>query len=188
MCGPTIKPWRGPSGVSVRYVPVRTMESFRAKRLVRLELGMSNWTNLKCRAAVSPLERAHTNATRTRVLSTFTDFSLRLSVTIEFGGGGPKARNGTIRWTCQSRNAVETRMQLKPRKSITPSCPFVANQRPRMPEWIRAGSECNPCGASPQNTEDLFDNRASPRTESMVAAAMQWAERMRKIDNVFSGK
>jgi len=35
-------------------------------------------------------------------------------------------------------------------------------------------------------TEDLFDNRGSPRTEAMVAAAVQWADRiMRKIDNVF---
>ena len=38
-------------------------------------------------------------------------------------------------------------------------------------------------------TEDLFDNRSSPRTESMVAAAIQRAERvMRKIDNVFSSR
>jgi hypothetical protein len=37
-----------------------------------------------------------------------------------------------------------------------------------------------------KTTEDLFENRASPRTEAMVAAAVQWAERiMRKIDNVF---
>jgi hypothetical protein len=37
-----------------------------------------------------------------------------------------------------------------------------------------------------KTTEDLFDSRASPRTESMVSAAVQWAERiMRKIDNVF---
>jgi hypothetical protein len=28
-----------------------------------------------------------------------------------------------------------------------------------------------------KTTEDLFDNRSSPRTESMVAAAVQWAER-----------
>jgi hypothetical protein len=42
-----------------------------------------------------------------------------------------------------------------------------------------------------KTTEDLFDNRSSPRTESMVAAAVQWAERiMRKIDSLFpaSGK
>jgi hypothetical protein len=42
-----------------------------------------------------------------------------------------------------------------------------------------------------KTTEDLFDNRGSPRTESMVAAACQWAERiMRKIDSLFppSGK
>jgi len=37
-----------------------------------------------------------------------------------------------------------------------------------------------------KTTDDLFDNRSSPRTETMVAAAVQWAERiMRKIDNVF---
>ena len=37
-----------------------------------------------------------------------------------------------------------------------------------------------------KSTEDLFDNRGSPRTEAMVAAAVQWAERiMRKIDSVF---
>ena len=40
-----------------------------------------------------------------------------------------------------------------------------------------------------KSTEDLFDNRASPRTEAMVAAAVQWAERiMRKIDSVFGNK
>jgi len=34
--------------------------------------------------------------------------------------------------------------------------------------------------------EDSFDNRSSPRTESVVAAAVQWATRiMRKIDMVF---
>ena len=37
-----------------------------------------------------------------------------------------------------------------------------------------------------KTTEDLFDNRSSPRTEAMVSAAVQWAERiMRKIDGVF---
>ena len=40
-----------------------------------------------------------------------------------------------------------------------------------------------------KTTEDLFDNRSSPRTEAMVAAAVQWAERIiRKIDNVFADK
>jgi hypothetical protein len=35
-------------------------------------------------------------------------------------------------------------------------------------------------------TEGLFDHRVSPRTEAMVAAAVQWAEKiMRKIDNLF---
>jgi len=39
-----------------------------------------------------------------------------------------------------------------------------------------------------KTTDDLFDCRSSPRTESLVAAAVQWADRiMRKIDNVFSG-
>jgi hypothetical protein len=41
-------------------------------------------------------------------------------------------------------------------------------------------------------TEDLVDNRSSPKTEAMVAAAVHWAEPiMRKIDNLFppvSGK
>jgi hypothetical protein len=38
-----------------------------------------------------------------------------------------------------------------------------------------------------KTTEDLFDNRSSPRTEAMVAAAVQWAERiMRKVDSVCS--
>ena len=36
-----------------------------------------------------------------------------------------------------------------------------------------------------KTTDDLFDSRPSPRTESMVAAAVQWAERiMREIDGV----
>jgi hypothetical protein len=29
-----------------------------------------------------------------------------------------------------------------------------------------------------KTAEDLFDNKPSPRTESMVAAAVQWAERI----------
>ena len=34
-----------------------------------------------------------------------------------------------------------------------------------------------------RTTEDLFDTKPSPRTESMVAAAVQWAEKiMRKVD------
>ena len=37
-----------------------------------------------------------------------------------------------------------------------------------------------------KTTDDLFDCRSSPKTESLVAAAVQWAERiMRKIDGVF---
>jgi len=36
-----------------------------------------------------------------------------------------------------------------------------------------------------KTTEDLFDTGDSPRTTSMVAAAVQWAERiMKKVDNV----
>ena len=35
-----------------------------------------------------------------------------------------------------------------------------------------------------KTTDDLFDSRSSPRTESLVAAAVQWAERiMQKIDS-----
>lgn len=34
-----------------------------------------------------------------------------------------------------------------------------------------------------KTTEDLFDTKPSPRTESLVACAVQWAERiMRKVD------
>lgn len=37
-----------------------------------------------------------------------------------------------------------------------------------------------------KTTDDLFDSRSSPRTESLVAAAVQWADRiMRKIDGAF---
>jgi hypothetical protein len=36
-----------------------------------------------------------------------------------------------------------------------------------------------------KNPEDLHDSRSSPRTESLIASAVQWAERiLRKIDNV----
>jgi hypothetical protein len=35
-------------------------------------------------------------------------------------------------------------------------------------------------------TDEDLDSRPSPRTEALVASAVQWAERiMRKIDNVF---
>ena len=37
-----------------------------------------------------------------------------------------------------------------------------------------------------KNPEDLHDSKPSPRTESLVASAVQWAERiMRKIDGSF---
>ena len=37
-----------------------------------------------------------------------------------------------------------------------------------------------------KTTEDLFDYKPSPRTESLVAAAVQWADRiMKKIDAVY---
>jgi hypothetical protein len=40
-----------------------------------------------------------------------------------------------------------------------------------------------------KTADDFFDSKPSPRTESMIAAAVQWAERiMRKIDNVYAGK
>jgi len=40
-----------------------------------------------------------------------------------------------------------------------------------------------------KTADDLFDSKPSPRTESMVAAAVQWAGRiMRKIDNVFGNE
>jgi hypothetical protein len=40
-----------------------------------------------------------------------------------------------------------------------------------------------------KTTDDLFDCRSSPRTESLVAAAFQWAGRiMKKIDNVYTAK
>jgi hypothetical protein len=37
-------------------------------------------------------------------------------------------------------------------------------------------------------SDDLFDCKPNPKTESLVAAAVEWAETiMRKIDDVFSG-
>jgi hypothetical protein len=39
-----------------------------------------------------------------------------------------------------------------------------------------------------KTADDLFDSKPSPRNQSLVAAAVQWAERiMQKIDNVFGG-
>jgi len=36
-----------------------------------------------------------------------------------------------------------------------------------------------------KNPEDLHDSRPSPRTESLIASAVQWAERiMRRIDGL----
>ena len=63
-----------------------------------------------------------------------------------------------------------------------------------MPKLTRAVNECWQIVAGIlvarhlKTTEDLFDCRSSPRTVSLVAAAVQWAERItKKIDNVFSG-
>jgi hypothetical protein len=40
-----------------------------------------------------------------------------------------------------------------------------------------------------KTADDLFDTRDSPYTRSMVAAAVQWAERiLKKIDNVCDEK
>jgi hypothetical protein len=40
-----------------------------------------------------------------------------------------------------------------------------------------------------KTSEELFQTRPSPRSESLIASAVQWAERiMRKIDNQFSGR
>lgn len=40
-----------------------------------------------------------------------------------------------------------------------------------------------------KTADELFDAKATPRTESLIAAAVQWAERiMRKIDNVFGAQ
>jgi hypothetical protein len=37
-----------------------------------------------------------------------------------------------------------------------------------------------------KTADELFDSKGTPRGESLIAAAVQWAERiMRKIDNVF---
>jgi hypothetical protein len=37
-----------------------------------------------------------------------------------------------------------------------------------------------------KNSEDINNTRPSPRSESLVASAVQWAEKiMRKIDNVW---
>jgi hypothetical protein len=40
-----------------------------------------------------------------------------------------------------------------------------------------------------KNPEELNNTRPSPRSESLVASAVQWAERiMRRIDGVYAGK
>jgi hypothetical protein len=60
---------------------------------------------------------------------------------------------------------------------------FDNRRRPK----TRAGSRGrNPRGTSPEGHGRSVDRLLSPRIESLVAAAVQWAERiMRKIDNVF---
>ena len=62
-----------------------------------------------------------------------------------------------------------------------------------MPEWMTVEKECWHSWRgfwSPvtfKTAEDLFGGpQGSPRTDAMVAAAVQWADRiMRKIDGVF---
>lgn len=40
-----------------------------------------------------------------------------------------------------------------------------------------------------KTADELFDAKATPRSEAMVAAAVQWADRiMRKIDGVFGSQ
>ena len=39
-----------------------------------------------------------------------------------------------------------------------------------------------------KTADELFDAKATPRAEALIAAAVQWSERiMRKIDSVFQG-
>ncbi len=41
----------------------------------------------------------------------------------------------------------------------------------------------------PKSPEDLLNTRPTPRTESLVASAVHWAERiMRKIDGLYAVK
>ena len=44
--------------------------------------------------------------------------------------------------------------------------------------------------ASEKPLDDLFDSRSSPRTESLVASAIQWAERImrRAVDAVWESE
>jgi hypothetical protein len=40
-----------------------------------------------------------------------------------------------------------------------------------------------------KTTDEFFDSRPSPRTGSLVAAAVQWAEKiMKRIDNTFPSR
>ena len=62
------------------------------------------------------------------------------------------------------------------------------NQMPVYPKRKKTGHPAMrrtriPVARHLKTTDDLFDRRSSPRTESPVAGAVQWAERiMRKID------
>jgi len=60
------------------------------------------------------------------------------------------------------------------------------------PAWMRAAERVLAIVAGIlvarhlKTTEDLSDSRPSPRTESLIASAVQWAERiMRRIDGTF---
>jgi hypothetical protein len=63
-----------------------------------------------------------------------------------------------------------------------------------MPGWTKAGNVLGIIAGilvaqHLKTADDLFDTKGSPRTESMVAAAVQWAEKiMRKVDNLTSSK
>jgi len=40
-----------------------------------------------------------------------------------------------------------------------------------------------------KTTDEFFDSKPSPRTESLVAAAVHWAEKiMKRIDNTFPSR
>jgi hypothetical protein len=60
---------------------------------------------------------------------------------------------------------------------------------PRVPHCApRHCGNCSPCAAAHMKTsDDLFETRSNPLTESMVAAGVQWAEKiMRKFDGAFA--
>jgi len=82
----------------------------------------------------------------------------------------------------KSQNIMSSKAKLDEQKANMIPCPCMEEGRKRVLAIVAGILVARHL----KTTDDLFDSRPSPRTESLIASAVQWAERiMRRIDGTF---